>query len=283
MGIDSHQHFWRYRLETHGWIDERMPVLKRDFLPQDLEPLLRAEGFSGCVAVQASQSLDETRFLLELAESHAFIRAVVGWVDLRAADLERQLESFAGREQLRGVRHIAQDEADDGWLAREDVIQGVAALGRFGLVYEILVYPRQLESAIALARALPDQAFVLDHLAKPEIARGRLDPWRADLRRLAELPNVACKLSGLVTEARWDGWTAADFRPYLDVALDAFGSGRLMFGSDWPVCLLAGSYADVVGLARGAIAALSRDEQHAVLGGNAARVYAIEAQAGGTA
>jgi len=283
MGIDSHQHFWRYRPETHGWIDERMSLLKRDFLPQDLEPLLRAEGFSGSVAVQASHSLDETRFLLELAESHAFIRAVVGWVDLRAADLERQLESFAGRERLRGVRHIAQDEADDGWLAREDVIRGVAALGRFGLVYEILVYPRQLESAIALARALPDQAFVLDHLAKPEIARGRLDPWRADLRRLAELPNIACKLSGLVTEARWDGWTAADFRPYLDVALDAFGSGRLLFGSDWPVCLLAGSYADVVGLARGAIAALSRDEQHAVLGGNAARVYRIEPQAGGTA
>jgi L-fuconolactonase len=282
MGIDSHQHFWRYRPETHGWIDERMQVLKRDFLPADLEPLLRAEAFSGCVAVQASQSLDETRFLLELAESHAFVQAVVGWVDLRAADLSRQLESFAGRKRLRGVRHIAQDEADDAWLARQDVIRGVETLGRFGLVYEILVYPRQLESAIALARALPDQAFVLDHLAKPEIARGRLDPWRADLRRLAELPNVACKLSGLVTEARWYRWTPADFRPYLDVALELFGPGRLMFGSDWPVCLLAGSYADVVGLARGAIAALSRDEQDAVLGGNAARVYGIELQAGGT-
>jgi L-fuconolactonase len=280
--IDSHQHFWRYRPETHGWIDERMQVLKRDFLPADLEPLLRAEAFSGCVAVQASQSLDETRFLLELAESHAFVQAVVGWVDLRAADLSRQLESFAGRKRLRGVRHIAQDEADDAWLARQDVIRGVETLGRFGLVYEILVYPRQLESAIALARALPDQAFVLDHLAKPEIARGRLDPWRADLRRLAELPNVACKLSGLVTEARWYRWTPADFRPYLDVALEQFGPGRLMFGSDWPVCLLAGSYADVVGLARGAIAALSRDEQDAVLGGNAARVYGIELQAGGT-
>ena len=273
--VDAHQHFWRYRPETHGWIDERMQTLKRDFLPADLEPLLRGEAFSGCVAVQASQSLDETRFLLELAESHAFVQAVVGWVDLRAADLERQLESFAGRERLRGVRHIAQDEADDGWLAREDVIRGVGTLRRHGLVYDILVYPRQLESAIALARALPDQRFVLDHVAKPEIARGRLDPWRTDLRRLAELPNVACKLSGLATEARWYGWTAADFRPYLDVALDAFGPGRLMFGSDWPVCLLAGSYADVVGLARGAIAALSRDEQDAVLGGNAARFYGL--------
>ncbi len=281
-GIDSHQHFWRYRPETHGWISDPMAVLKRDFLPRDLEPLLEAEGFSGCVAIQASQSLDETRFLLDLADSHSFVRAVVGWVDLRAADLERQLASFAGRQRLRGARHIAQDEADDGWLAREDVIRGIGTLGRYGLVYDILVYPRQLESAITLARTLPDQPFVLDHIAKPEIARGRLDPWRADLRRLAELPNVSCKLSGLVTEARWDGWTAADVRQYLDVALEAFGPRRLMYGSDWPVCLLAGSYADVAGLARGAIAALSRDEQDAVLGGNAARFYGLETPSGGT-
>jgi L-fuconolactonase len=274
--IDSHQHFWRYRPETHGWISERMAVLKRDFLPGDLEPLLAPEGISGCVAVQAAQSLDETRFLLELAERHAFIRAVVGWVDLCAADLERQLELLAGCKRLRGMRHIAQDEIDEWWLAREDVIRGVAALGRFGLAYDLLVYPRQIGAAFTLARALPDQPFVLDHIAKPEIASGRLDPWRADVRRLAELPNVTCKLSGLVTEARWDDWKPADFRPYLDVILEAFGPGRLMFGSDWPVCLLAGSYADVAGLARQAIAALSRDEQDQLLGGNAARFYKIE-------
>ena len=281
-GIDSHQHFWRYRPETHGWIDARMPHLKRDFLPADLEPLLRSEGFSGCVAVQAAQSLDETRFLLDLADRHPFVRAVVGWVDLRAGDLDRQLESFAGRKRLRGLRHIAQDEPDDGWLAREDVIGGIARLGRFGLTYDMLVYPRQLKAATSLARALPHQPFVLDHIAKPEIAAGRLDPWRADLRQLAELPQVCCKLSGLVTEARWDGWTPSDFRPYLDVVLEAFGPRRVMFGSDWPVCLLAASYSDVLGLARGAIAAPSRDEQSAILGGNAARVYGIEPQAGGT-
>jgi L-fuconolactonase len=282
MCIDSHQHFWRYRPETHAWIDERMPVLKRDFLPVDLEPLLRAEGVSGCVAVQAAQSLDETRFLLDLADRHPFVRAVVGWVDLLAPDLESQLESFAGRKRLRGIRHIAQDEPDDAWLAREDVIRGIGALGRFGLTYDILVYPRQLRAATTLARALPDQPFVLDHVAKPEIAAARLDPWRADLRRLAELPHVCCKLSGLVTEARWDGWTPADFRPYLDVVLEAFGPRRVMFGSDWPVCLLAGSYADVFGLARGAIAAFSRDEQSAILGGNASRFYGLEPTAGGT-
>jgi L-fuconolactonase len=280
--IDAHQHFWRYRPETHAWIDERMAILKRDFLPPDLEPLLRAEGVSGCVAVQASQSLDETRFLLELADRHPIVQAVVGWVDLRAADLDRQLEGFADRPKLRGVRHVAQDEPDDGWLAREDVIRGVARLGRLGLTYDLLVYPRQLGAATSLARALPEQPFVLDHIAKPEVAAARLDPWRADLRRLAELPHVWCKLSGLVTEARWSGWTPADFRPYLDVVLEAFGPGRLMFGSDWPVCLLAGSYADVVGLARGAIAALSRDEQRAILGGNAMRFYGIEPRAGGT-
>jgi L-fucono-1,5-lactonase len=283
MHLDAHQHFWRYRPETHPWISERMAVLKRDFLPADLEPLLDAEGLAGCVAVQAAQSLDETRFLLDLAERHPCVRAVVGWVDLVSPDLEHQLESLGGHPRLRGIRHIAQDEPDDGWLAREDVIQGVAALGRRGLTYDILVYPRQLPAAIALARALPDQRFVLDHIAKPEIAAGRLDPWRAELQQLAELENVSCKLSGLVTEARWDGWKPDDFRAYLDVVLQAFGPGRLMFGSDWPVCLLAGSYADVIGLARRAIAGLSRAEQAAVLGGNAERFYGLETASGGTA
>ncbi len=277
--IDSHQHFWRFRPETHGWIKPRMTVLRRDFLPEDLEPLLRAEGVSGCVAVQAAQSLDETRFLIELADRHSFIRAVVGWVDLVAPDLEAQLESFAGCQRLRGIRHIAQDEIDDFWLAREDVIRGVGQLARFGLTYDLLVFPRQIGAAFALAKALPDQPFVLDHVAKPEIARGRIEPWATDLRRLAELPNVCCKLSGLVTEAR-EGWQPSDFRPYLDVVLEAFGPSRLMFGSDWPVCLLAGSYPSVAALARRAIASLSHDEQDAVMGGNAARFYGIEAEAG---
>jgi len=280
--IDSHQHFWHYRPETHGWIDERMQVLKQDFLPADLEPLLRAEGLSGSVAVQAAQSLDDTRFLLDLAERHSMVRAVVGYVDLLAPDLEGQLESLSSRKRLRGIRHIAQDEPDDGWLARGDVIRAIATLGRFGLTYDILVFARQLPAAVTLARALPEQPFVVDHIAKPEIAAGRLDPWRAEIRRLAELPHVCCKLSGLVTEARWDAWQPADLRPYLDVVLEAFGPNRLMYGSDWPVCLLAGTYAEVIGLVRGAIAALSRDEQDAIMGGNAARFYGIEGEPGGT-
>jgi len=276
MRIDAHQHFWRYRPETHGWISNAMAVLKQDFLPPDLEPLLSAQGFDGCVAVQAAQALDETRFLLGLADAHPFVRAVVGWVDLLSPDLEAQLETFGAHPRFRGIRHIAQDEPDDRWLARPDVVRGVGALRRLGLTYDILVYARQLPAALALAQALPEQPFVVDHIAKPEIRAGRLDPWRADVRRLAALPHVLCKLSGLVTEAAWDRWTPADLRPYLEVVLEAFGPGRLMIGSDWPVCLLAGDYATVTGAVRDFIGSLSESEQAAVLGGNAARFYGIE-------
>jgi L-fuconolactonase len=280
MRIDAHQHFWRYRGETHAWISESMAVLKRDFLPRDLEPLLRARGFTGCVAVQAAQSVDETRFLLELAARHPFVRGVVGWVDLLSPDLDRQLEHFSRDRRFRGVRHVAQDEPDDRWLARPDVVRGVGALRRFGLTYDILVYARQLPSAIELVRHLPDQPFVLDHVAKPEIRAGRLEPWRSDLRALAAHANVACKLSGLVTEAAWESWTAEGLRPWLETALECFGPQRLMIGSDWPVCLLAGDYDRVVGLATDFIASLTADEQAAILGANALRFYGI---LGGTA
>jgi len=274
--IDSHQHFWRYRPQAHAWISDAMAVLKRDFLPGDLEPLLRAQGFDGCVAVQAAQSLDETRFLLDLADRHPFVRGVVGWVDLVSPGLERQLEAFAAHPRFRGVRHIAQDEPDDRYLARDDVVRGIGRLRGFGLTYDLLVYARQLPSAVELARRLPEQPFVVDHVAKPEIRKGTLDPWRDDIRRLAALPHVLCKLSGLVTEAAWDGWTEADLRPYLDVVLEAFGPGRLMIGSDWPVCLLAGSYARVLDVVRGFVGALSPAEQAGILGDNAARFYGLE-------
>jgi L-fucono-1,5-lactonase len=276
MRIDAHQHFWVYRPETHGWISDEMAVLKRDFLPKDLEPLLAAQGMSGCVAVQAAQSLDETRFLLDLARRHPFVKAVVGWVDLVAPDLEAQLELFADEPALRGIRHIAQDEPDDRFLARDDVVRGVSVLARHGLTYDILVYARQLPAAVELARRLPGQPFVVDHVAKPEIRAGRLEGWREGIRRLAELPHVTCKLSGLVTEAHWDRWTPADLRPYLDVVLEAFGPGRLMVGSDWPVCLLAADYPTVVGLVRDLVAPLSAAEQAAILGGTAARFYGIQ-------
>jgi L-fuconolactonase len=275
MRIDAHQHFWRYRPETHAWIGDSMAVLKRDFLPGDLEPLLRDAGFDGCVAVQAAHSLDETRFLLGLADRHPFVRGVVGWVDLVSPDLDRQLESFAPHPRFRGVRHIAQDEPDDAWLSRGDVVRGISRLSGYGLTYDILVYARQLPAALELARRLPDQPFVLDHVAKPEIRAARLEPWRRDLRLLASLPHVFCKLSGLVTEAEWDGWTPESIRPYMDVALEAFSPDRLMIGSDWPVCLLGGQYPRVVGLARDFVSMLSASEQAAVLGGTAARFYRL--------
>jgi L-fuconolactonase len=280
MRIDAHQHFWRYRPETHAWISDSMAVLKRDFLPRDLEPLLRARGFTGCIAVQAAQSVEETRFLLDLAARHPFVRGVVGWVDLVSPDLDRQLEHLGRDPRLRGVRHVAQDEPDDRWLARPDVVRGIGSLRRFGLSYDILVYPRQLPAALELVRHLPDQPFVVDHVAKPEIRAGRLEPWRSDLRALAAHANVACKLSGLVTEAAWDRWTPEGLRPWLETALECFGPERLMIGSDWPVCLLAGDYDRVVGLAADFVASLTADEQAAILGANALRFYGI---LGGTA
>lgn len=275
MRLDSHQHFWHYRPETHGWIDDRMTILKRDFLPADLEPLLRAQAIDGCIAVQAADSLDDTRFLLSLAEQHRFIRGVVGWVDLFSPELPKVLEELARRPHFKGVRHVAQNEPDDAFLARDDVARGIAALEPFGLAYDILIYARQLPAAIELARRLPRQRFVLDHIAKPEIKAGRISPWKERIRELASLPNVLCKVSGMVTEAAWSGWTPSDFRPYLDVVFEAFGTDRLMFGSDWPVCTIAASYGATAALVLDALEGRPTAEREAVLGGNAARFYRI--------
>jgi L-fuconolactonase len=276
MRIDSHQHFWRYRPQDYPWIDEGKGLLKRDFLPEDLEPLLSAQRFDGCIAVQAAHTPDETRFLLDLSDRHPFVRAVVGWVDLCAPDVERRLAELARYPRLKGIRHIAQDEPDDRFLAREDVVGGIAALEPFGLAYDILIFARQLPAALELVRRLPRQRFVLDHIAKPEIAAGRVSPWKEQLRELAAAPNVCCKLSGMVTEAKWKGWTPADFRPYLDVVFEAFGPDRLMIGSDWPVCLLAGDYPAVMGLVEGYMSGRPAAEREKVLGGNAARFYGVE-------
>ena len=275
--IDAHQHFWRYSPATHGWIDDRMAVLKRDFLPEDLGPLLRAQGFARSVAVQAAQSLEETRFLLELADRHAFIGAVVGWVDLRSPTVEADLQALTRHPKLKGVRHVAQDEPDDRFLVRDDVMNGIAALESFGLTYDILVFPRQLPAAVELVRRFSRQRFVLDHLAKPEIAKGRLSPWREQIRDLAGSPNVFCKVSGMVTEASWTDWTPEDLAPYLDVVFECFRPGRIMVGSDWPVCTLAGDYGRVVSVVKDYVARRPQADQEAVLGGTAARFYGIEA------
>ena len=275
MRLDAHQHFWIHNPAEHTWMNDAMGVLKRNYLPTDLKPLLDANGFNGCIAVQARQNLEETRWLLELAAQNSFIKGIVGWVDLRDEAVNAQLEWFASNKLLKGVRHVVQDEPDDRFLLGDAFKRGVAMLSRFGLVYDVLVYPKQLAAAVEFVRAFPGQPFVLDHIAKPLIGEGRMEPWATEIRALAESENVSCKLSGMVTEAKWRGWKPEDFRPYLDVVLEAFGPERLMVGSDWPVCMLSAEYGEAIGLVKEYIARLSAAEQAAILVGTCARVYGV--------
>ncbi len=271
MKLDSHQHFWTYDAAQYPWISPGTP-LHRDWLPGDLAPLLAAAGVDGCIAVQARQTVEESRWLLTLADHAPIVKGVVGWVDLRSPEVDAQLAELAAHPRFVGVRHVVQDEADDFMLGA-DFLRGIAALHAHGMTYDILIQPRQLPSAIALAQRFPEQPFVLDHLAKPPIKAGTLSPWREQIRELAKAPNVLCKLSGMVTEADQKAWQPADFRPYLDVVFEAFGEDRLMYGSDWPVCLLAAEYAQVFALVRDWLAPLSAAAQDKILGGNAARFY----------
>jgi len=274
LRIDAHQHFWRYDPVRDAWISDEMSVLRRDFFPVDLGVHLMDSGIDGTVAVQADQSERETEFLLDLAEAHPFIRGVVGWVDLRADDLPQRLEHFAAFDRFRGVRHIAQAEPDD-FLQRDDVVRAIGRLGEFGLTYDILVYAHQLPAALALVERLPDQPFVVDHLAKPRIRDSAMQPWTTHMRELAGHPNVWCKVSGLVTEADWKRWRPEEIRPYLDVVFETFAPGRLMFGSDWPVCLVAASYQRVVALVEDYAGYLAAAEQDDLFGGSAARFYGL--------
>lgn len=277
MRIDAHQHLWAFDEAEYGWIVEAgLEGLRRDFLGADLEALLEAHGIDGSVAVQARQTEEETRFLLESARAHPRILGVVGWVDL-ADERAREdaLDRFGADPLLVGVRHVVQDEPD-GFLDHPAFRAGVAALGGRGLVYDLLVYERQLEEALRFVDALPDGLpIVLDHIAKPRIADGALEPWRERFTDLARRPNVTCKVSGLVTEADHAAWTEDGLRPYLDVALEAFGPGRLMFGSDWPVATLAATYGRWLGVVEAWAAPLSEEERAALFGGTAARVYGV--------
>lgn len=275
MRIDAHQHFWSYSAAEYPWIGKGMERLAHDHLPADLAPLAAAEGIGGTVAVQARQSLEESRWLLELADANPLIRGVVGWVDLRSTHVEDQLRAFAEHPKFVGVRHVVQDEPDPRFLLGESFLHGIGKLATFGLTYDLLLYPQQLPAAAEFVSRFPEQPFVLDHLAKPRIKAGELDPWRQDLKALAAHGNVLCKLSGMVTEADWQGWKRADFTPYLEVALETFGPKRLMIGSDWPVCTLAAGYPDTIGIVREFLAPLAEAEREAIEGGNAARFYSL--------
>jgi L-fuconolactonase len=277
MKIDAHQHFWRFNAARDAWITEEMAVLRRDYLPEDLAPELAARSVGATVAVQADQSEDETHFLLDLAGRHPLIAGVVGWVDLRADDLPRRLEYFSQFEKLRGFRHVAQAE-DDAFLLRPDFQRGVARLAEFGFTYDILIYARQLPAAARFALEFPEHSFVVDHIAKPDLAMQEIAQWERHMRAIAALPNAMCKISGMITEADWRNWSAAQFRPYLDIVWDAFGPGRLMFGSDWPVCLLAGSYGQVMELVEDFLRDRPTAQQEAIFGGNAARFYGLKVQ-----
>jgi len=273
--IDAHHHLWHYSAAEYGWIDDSMSELRRDFLIADLERELTGAGVDGTIVVQAQQTDEETRWLLELAGEHSFIRGVVGWVDLCSAELRGQLERLAGDSKFAGVRHVVQDEPDDAFMLREDFRRGIGLLREFDLTYDLLLHPRHLPFAVRLVEEFPEQPFVLDHLAKPFIARGEISPWREELHALAKLPNVMCKLSGMMTEAKWDAWRPEDFSPYLDVAFEAFGADRLMIGSDWPVCTLAAEYDAAMQIVMEYVGRLSGDEQAAILGENCAGFYGV--------
>ena len=275
MKIDTHHHFWKYNDRDYQWITAGMDKLRSDHLPTNLSPLIEATGIDATVAVQARQSVEESLWLLQLADQYSFIRAVVGWVDLCSEDLGQQLESLAQRPKFRGVRHAVQDEPDDNFMLQKSFLAGLSQLQQFGLTYDLLLFPRHLPVACEVVKRFPQQRFVLDHIAKPPIRFGRIEPWAKDLKRLAEFPNVYCKISGLVTEASWDTWKAQDFEPYLDIVLNAFGPRRLMIGSDWPVCTLAADYKSVIGFELDYLARLSTDEQTAILETNPVEFYSL--------
>jgi len=272
--LDAHQHFWKYDSASYPWIPKGTP-LERDWLAADLEAEARQVGISGSIAVQARQTVEESQWLLSLADRSPFIRGVVGWVDLQAADVETTLAGFARHQKFVGVRHVVQDEPDVQFMLREQFLGGLAKLKAFDLAYDFLIFPKQLPAAIGVAAKFPGQRFVLDHIAKPLVRAGLLKPWREDLIELGRHPNVYCKISGLVTEAKHKGWTKDDFRPYLDIVIQAFGEERVMFGSDWPVCLLAGSYGQVHGLVADYFRQFSEETQKKFFGETAALFYGV--------
>jgi L-fuconolactonase len=273
--IDAHHHLWRYSAEEYGWLDESMSELRRDFLPKDLMREIAAAGIDGTVAVQARQTMEETRWLLQQAEECDAIRGVVGWAPIAGEDFPEVMEEFEDRPKLKGLRHVIQGERDENYILREDFNSGIRAMLGSGLVYDILIYERQLPQTIEFVDEHPEQVFVLDHIAKPMIAAGVMEPWTQRMREIGQRENVWCKVSGMVTEADWSKWNAETLRPYLDVVVEAFGVGSLMAGSDWPVCLVASEYGRWFEVLQDYFAGFSEAERDAVFGGTAMEVYGL--------
>ena len=272
MRLDAHQHFWSYDAAQYPWIPPGSP-LHRSWLPEDLAALQKPLGFEGSIAVQARQVVGESDWLLGLADKHANVKGVVGWVDLRYDRVEADLARLASHPKFVGVRHVVQEEPDVDFMLGKDFQRGISKLHAHGLTYDILIYPKQLEAAIRLAENFPDQPFVLDHIAKPQIKDGTIEPWKSQLRQLAKLPNVHCKVSGMLTEADHQAWKVEQFRPYLDTVFEAFGPSRLMYGSDWPVCLFAGNYEQAFRLVDDYARQLTDAERAGLFGGNCQKFY----------
>jgi L-fuconolactonase len=275
MKIDSHQHFWRYNTAEYGWISNDMEILQKNYLPDQLQAELSSIGFDGSIVVQARQSLEETQWILDLAEQNNFIKGVVGWVDLRSPRVEEQLFQFSRHPKLVGVRHVIHDEADDNFMLRNNFLEGIALLKKFGLTYDILVFPKHLPNTIQFVSHFPDQVFVLDHIAKPFIRDKKVSPWKEDIERLARFKNVYCKLSGIVTEANVNNWKQEDLIPYLDIVFAAFNANRLMIGSDWPVCRVAGTYKTIMNVILSYIGSFPDEDKNKILGENAAQAYRL--------
>lgn len=271
--IDSHQHFWKYDPVRDSWITDDMAVIQKDFLPEDLEPVLKSNGIDGCVIVQSDQSEEENAFQLNNAEKQTFIKGVVGWVNLSAADVEERLNFYNGYKKLKGFRHVLQGEPQRDFMLRPDFLNGIGLLNKYGFTYDILVYPDQLKFVKTFVEKFPDQKFVLDHIAKPYIKDGIIENWDADIAALGEYENVFCKISGMVTEASWNKWTKEEFDPYIDVVVKAFGTDRIMFGSDWPVCKVAATYDEVLSIVKNYFSGYSESEQGKIFGENAIKFY----------
>jgi L-fuconolactonase len=278
MRIDAHHHFWQIGRYDYVWMGPDLGILRQDYLPPDLQPLLERNGIDRSILVQTISSLDETRWFLDLARRHPFIAGVVGWVDLTDPGVGDVLDELGALPGLVGIRHQVHDEPDDRWLCRDDVRRGLAELARRSIPYDLLIRPQHLPVSLEVARSLPDLPLIIDHIAKPAIARRGWDDWAAGIAALAKCPRVACKLSGMVTEADWQRWTPEDLRPYIDHVIGRFGTGRVLFGGDWPVCLLAAGYDRVVKALEVNVAGLSEAERGDVFGGSAARWYRLESR-----
>ena len=273
MIIDSHQHFWKYEPVKHDWIDDNMSVIRRDFSPSDLAKVYQENSIDGCVAVQADQTLEETDFLIDLAFNNNFIKGIVGWVDLRAENIEKVLEKYSKEKIVKGFRHVVQGEPDHNFLLRPNFSRGISLLEKYNFTYDILVFPHQLGSVLEFVKKFPNQKFVIDHIAKPYIKDGYFEGWATMMTAIGKHENVSCKMSGMVTEAEYNTWTPEQIHPYMNVALEAFGSSRILFGSDWPVCLVAGNYSKIKKLTTNFISQLSQIEQNSIMGTNAIEFY----------